>query len=203
MRRSLVLPLVTLLPLFIIFVACDSGGSNQAIDNEFSLTIQPTSSGSASIEASQKQIDGFSFFYDAENPNTGEEAFGIYMTDAESFSKQEATDGLFGFLARNADRPGTGTYSFTDPESGGGSTNFLGLLYEDFDNAQAEPYYVLESGTLTLKTSSGDKVAGEITATGTEYVFSGGTVNTRSVEITGEFTAKDVETFVPFTTSGI
>lgn len=196
--------LVALLPLSLAVSACDSGGANESVENEFALTIQPqSSSSSVAVEAQQEEINGFSFFYDAENPETGEQAFGIYLSDAESFSKQEATNGLFGFVARNSGQPSTGEYSFADATADGEPDLFVGALYQDFTEFQSAPFYVIESGTLTLETSSDDEVAGSIEASGTEFIFTGSSVEQQPVTITGEFSAKSVDTFVPFNTPGL
>lgn len=205
-RSSSVLPvlLAALLPLSLVLTACDSSGSGGAVDNEFTMTIEPQSnSSSAAVEAQQEQVNGFSFFYDAENPNTGEQAFGIYLSDAESFSEQEATKGLFGFVARDAEQPSAGDYSFTGATSGGDPTRFIGALYKDFSEFQSAPFYTIDSGTLSLDTSNDDEVAGSIEASGTKFTFSGSSVEQQPVTITGEFRAKDVDTFVEFNTPGL
>ena len=192
---------VALFP-FLFVTACDSGGSNDSVDNQFSLTIEPASSSGTIVEAVQKELNGFSFFYEGENPNTGEKAFGIYLSDNESFSKQNATDGLFGWVARSSDQPDSGSYSFTmqpDP----GDNNFVGFFYEDFANFQNEPWHVIESGTIQINESSGNKVSGSIEATGTTYTPTDGGVTEEPVTITGSFTAKDVETFVAFNSPGV
>jgi len=206
MYRSLSALLVALLPLFLVLSACDSGGSNGgAIDNEFTLTIEPSSSSSSSAAAKvqQEEINGFSFFYDAENPETDEQAFGIYLSDAESFSKQEATDGLFGFIARDGSRPAPDTYTFGDLRADSEQSGFVGVLYRDFTNFQSAPFYLIESGTLTIKASSDDEVAGSIEASGTKITPTGSSFEEEPVTITGSFSAKDVETFVPFDARGL
>lgn len=194
---------VALLPVALVLQGCDSGGSSAEVNNEFSLTIEPTSSSATAPEAvSRPTLDGFSFFVDAENPETGEQAFGVYLSDNQSFSQSSATQGLFGFIARSSGRPGPGEYDFA---SGGSlqSSQFVGFLYEDFTNFQSAPFYVIEDGTLNLEESSGSKVSGTINATGTMYVFSGSETSQESVTITGNFTAKDVDTFVDFSTPGV
>ena len=80
---------------FLFATACDSGGSNDSVDNQFSLTIEPTSSSGTTVEQ-QEEVSGFSFFVDAEDTETEEEAFAIYMDNEESFSTESASQGLFG-----------------------------------------------------------------------------------------------------------
>lgn len=206
MHRSLsLLFTLALLPLVLVLSACDSGGSNDnAVNNEFTMTIEPESnSSSAAVEAQQEEVSGFSFAVEGENPETGQQAFGIYLSGEESFSEQSATDGLFGFLARSSGQPSAGSYSFTDDPSGIDEEDFVGVLYRDFDNFQSAPFYVIESGTVTLETSSEDEVTGSVEASGTKFTFTESTLEQEPVSITGEFSAKNVETFVPFSTRGL
>lgn len=202
MRR--VIPFVFCAFIFISLSACDSGETGE-VNNEFALSIESASSSSTSadVESVQGEINGFSFFVDGENPETGEKAFGVYLNDAKSFSSQTATQGLFGFVARSSSRPESGTYSFTSGEGGIANTEFVGFLYEDFTNFQNAPFYVVKSGTLTIEESSSDKVSGTIDATGTQFTYTGSTYEEQTVQITGEFTAKDIDTFVPFGTPGV
>jgi hypothetical protein len=204
-RHSLSLLFAALLPVLFVLSACDSGGESD-VNNEFSLSITPVSSSSAGgslAAAEQKDLSGFSFFVDQEDPETGEQVFGIYMSDDESFSEQNATQGLFGFVARETPRPGSGTYSF----GGGGtlqSSDFAGVLYEKFGSGQqGDPVYVVLDGTLTLDESSADKVAGSIDTRAVEIVVSGTAVQRDTVRIEGSFTAKDVNTVVPFTSPAV
>lgn len=186
--------------------ACDSGGSSGDVNNQFDFSIQSASTSNAEVaklESARKQVSGFSFFFDAEHPETGEKAFGIYLSDSEAFSADGATQGLFGFLARLSARPGPGTYSFTSGSSGVQSSQFVGLLYENFSNIQNAPFYVVESGTLTVETSTETEVSGRVDATGTSYSFVNGSVEQEAVEISGTFSAKSVETFVAFNTPGV
>lgn len=189
-----------------MFAACDSGGSSAEVDNEFNLNIEPTGSSAsavANVESARKAVNGFSFFFDAEHPETGEQAFGIYFNDGQSFSADGATQGLFGFVARLSTRPSTGTYTFASGNTGVQSSQFVGFLYEDFSNIQSSPFYVIESGTLTLDTSTDERVAGSIDATGTSFTFANGSLEQETVNITGSFTAKSVDVFAGFGTPGV
>lgn len=200
--RTLVL---VFLPLFVL-AACDSGGSNGGeINNEFAFTVTPSSE-SASVSAkaaSQKDVSGFSFFYDAENPETGEQVCGIYLSGNESFSTQSVAQGLYGFIARASECPSSGTYDLTSGAGGIESSQFAGVLYEDVSNIQSTPFYVIESGTLTIDESGSNKVSGSVEATGTSYTFTGSEYEQETVTITGTFTAKNVEAFVAFDTPGV
>ncbi len=196
---------LALLPLALALQGCDSGGAseNEEINNEFTLTIESTpSSATAGKAAAQATVNGYSFFYDAENPETNEQVFGIYLSNNESFSSGSASQGLFGFMARSSSRPGTGDYEFSRGE-GLQPSQFAGFLYEDVANFQNEPFYVIESGTLTLETSSDGEVGGTIDASATKYTFTGSDFTEESVTVTGGFTAKNVETFAGFSTPGV
>lgn len=198
---------LVLLPFAFFLQGCDSGGSSgddNEINHSFSLTIESTSSNATTSKAAvQATVDGYSFFYDAENPETGEQAFAVYLSDNESLSSESAGQGLFGFVARASGRPGPGNYTFSDGDSELGASQFIGFLYRDVANVQNAPFYVVEGGTLTLDDSSEDRVSGTIEASGTAYSFSGSEVTEEPVTISGSFTARDVETFVSFATPGI
>lgn len=203
--------LALLLPFFFLVTACDSGGSNEEedINNSFSFSISPTSS-SSSAEAvpkvSEKDLNGFSFFIDTQDIDEAEEqAFAIYFNNEESFSEENATEGLFGFVARASTQPGTGSYTLTSGRDGEPpSSDFIGLLYEDMSaqSTGGAPFYVFESGTLELTTSNDNEVSGQITATATAFSYEGSGENLElteeEVEITGNFTAENLNTYIDF-----
>ena len=186
---------------FLFATACDSGGSNDSVDNQFSLTIEPTSSSGTTVEQ-QEEVSGFSFFVDAEDTETEEEAFAIYMDNEESFSTESASQGLFGWIAWDASQPGTGEYNFN---SDGEVTEngFAAVLWKDVQNTQAAPFYVVEGGTLTLSESSDDKVVGSVDATGTKVTITPSGASEEPVTITGSFTAENIDTFVELSGPGV
>jgi len=186
---------------FLFITACDSGGSNDSVDNQFSLTIEPTSSSGTTVEQ-QEEVSGFSFFVDAEDTETEEEAFAIYMDNEESFSTESASQGLFGWIAWDASQPGTGEYNFN---SDGEVTEngFAAVLWKDVQNTQAAPFYVVEGGTLTLSESSDDKVVGSVDATGTKVTITPSGASEEPVTITGSFTAENIDTFVELSGPGV
>jgi hypothetical protein len=190
-----------LLPL-VLFVACDSGGSNGVdLDNEFSFSITPvSSSGSAVAKVSEKDLNGYSFFVDANDvDDVDDEAFVVYFSGNENFSQQNATQGLFGFVARNSGQPGTGDFDITDGADGtASSSDFVGWLYEDLGDTQNAPYYLIQNGTLSLSTSNDDEVTGQLSGTATAYTFTSTGITTDTVEVSGSFTAEDLNTYVPF-----
>ena len=186
---------------FLFVTACDSGGSNDSVDNQFSLTIEPTSSSGTTVEQ-QEEVSGFSFFVDAEDTETEEEAFAIYMDNEESFSTESASQGLFGWIALDASQPGTGEYNFN---SDGEVTEngFAAVLWKDVQNTQAAPFYVVEGGTFTLSESSDDKVVGSVDATGTKVTITPSGASEEPVTITGSFTAENIDTFVELSGPGV
>lgn len=189
---------LTVLSFAFVLAACDSGGSNSEINNEFTLTISPTSSSSTSAvpKTTKKDLNGYSFFVNAEDvENVDEKGFVIYFNGSDSFSEQNATQGLFGFLARNSGQPGTGEYSITNTST---SSAFAGWLYEDLTNRQNAPYYLIHDGSLSLSTSSDRKVAGSISGTATQYTFTSSGVSLDTVNVSGSFTAKSLDKFVPY-----
>lgn len=199
---------IALLPLLFIFLACDSGGSSGGdVDNQFTFTIEPTSSSSASDNASngtavkrQEEVSGFSFFVEGEDSDTEEEVFAVYLSDEESFSTESASQGLFGWIALDASRPGTGEYSFGTEVT---PNTFAAVLWQDVQNVQASPFYVIEEGTLTLSESSDEKVAGSIDASGKKVTFTSSGASEEAVDISGSFTAEDIDTFVELSRPGV
>lgn len=184
--------------------ACDRGDT-QDINNEFSFTVASLTPNSktASAASVSQEISGYSFFFDAENPTTGTQLFSIYLHGSENFSRQNATQGLFGFLARTSERPESGTYDFTNPDSTLGTSRFQAALYENFANPQSTPFYVISSGTLTIESSSQNRIVGSIEASGTSFSGSDSDQTQQAVTISGTFTAKSVDTFVPLDTPAL
>jgi hypothetical protein len=194
--------LLALLPVVFALAACDSGGSSEDdVNNQFSFTITPAPSSSNTLQKqSPKDLNGYSFFVDTEDiAEVDDEAFVIYFSGNESFSEANATSGLFGFAARNSGQPETGSFDITDGLDGSGpSSKFLAWLYEDVENTQQTPHYFFQNGTLSLSTSSDEKVSGQLSGTAIEYIPTASGVQTDTVEISGSFSAKDLDTYVPF-----
>lgn len=207
-RRFLYL---ALFPLLFGLTACDSGGSdgNDAeVQNEFSLEVDSKSSTSGNVASKTRRdttIDGFSFFYRGQNQR-GDEIFGIYLSDNESFSSQNASNGLFGFLARNSSQlPNTEEHDIVKLEQGFDSGDFISVLYENLSTSgfQDAPFYIPQGGTVEFSTSTEDEVSGTIdipTAYAITPNTSTGTLDTTEVSISGSFTAKSTDGFAPLTT---
>jgi len=192
-----------ILTVSLLFVGCDSGGSDgeNDVDNQFTFTIEPTSSSSATVEQ-QEEVSGFSFFVEGEDTETEEEVFAVYLDDEESFSNSSTSQGLFGWIALDASQPSAGEYSFNS-DANATANQFGAVLWEDIQNTQTAPLYVIEGGTLDLSESSDEKVVGSVDATGTKVTITSSGATEEPVTITGSFTAEDIDTFVDLTSPGV
>lgn len=180
--------------------ACDSGGSDEGgdINNRFSLEVNAASPSEAG-KAAQETIEGFSFFVQGQDPQTGEQGFALYFADDQEVSQQTAQQGLFGIIARASTRPGTGTYSVGDPEGDLSSSTFFMVLYKDI-SAMSGTYYLAEGGTLNITRSGDDRLEASVDVRATEFSFDSTTnqPSTQPVTITGTITAENAETFLGF-----
>jgi hypothetical protein len=201
--RSITLLLVALC-LALTTMGCDSGGDDGAasFENRFDLEIAPTGTANA-VDAKQTAVttlDGFSFFVDATDPETGENIFAIYFTGQDQFGQQAAQDGLFGLVLRNGSRPAAGTYNFASTDAPNAfEDDFAMILFEDvgnFSGTTSTPYtyYVSTGGTMTLDRSDADRVTGSLSVQATRLTFDpqdpAGVTET-SVTVTGTFDSDD------------
>lgn len=194
--------LALLLPAFFVISACDSGGSNEEeINHEFSLSITPASNAEAAApKVSAKDLNGYAFFVDTDDiEEVEEQAFVVYFSSNESLSQQNATHGLFGFVARQSSQPGTGEYTITNGANGEPTASeFIGWLYEDLSSTQSSPFYLIQDGTLDLSTSNDNEVSGTISGTATAYTYTNSELTHETVDVSGSFTAKNLDSYVPF-----
>lgn len=191
--------------LLLIGSGCDSGGDSADFKNDFSLTIQSLNprTETATRKSSQKDLSGFSFFYDGENPDSGKQVFVIYLSDSENFSSQNVTQGLYGFIATLSERPEPGTYQLTSPNPILVPGEFSAVVYEDFANPQQVSFHVVGNGRLTIGASTQNRVVGSINATGTSYLPSDSSGTQKAINVNGSFTAKSVGSFVAPATPGL
>lgn len=207
--RSLRLLGYSLLPLLFLLVACDSGGTGdneEAIDNRFRLEINEVSSstdGQATVSSSKAlaELNGYSFFAEGSDPETGESGFGIYFNDSESFGEQSAQQGLFGVAARQGGQPSTGLFPVDTSETAISAGNALVmLLFENVGDDQGMSYYLGTGGTIDFETSTDQRISGtlDVNALRIQLAYTDTSVvsDTTSVEITGEFTAKNGDTYL-------
>ncbi|MEP0548731.1 MAG: hypothetical protein ABJF88_17480 [Rhodothermales bacterium] len=177
----LLFTLLLVLPL----AACDSDGDG---DGDGDGNGNGTNIGSSSVTVS----GGFSSSFD------GSAVFGV-AEDGSSFSigifegALPTSGNLNGELVafgRNGDRPSPGTYSF-DPSD----MDFTAAYVSDFANTTSGTFLGSSSGTLTITSSSSDRVAGSFTFTG-QAISGGGPVG--AVTVAGTFSA-EFATNVPST----
>lgn len=174
------LPALLLCLLTLSFTACDSdsdgdGGGNGGGGGGSTI-------GSASVTVSGAFTSSFS----------GNAAFGV-NEDGSSFSlvlfEGNVTAGVptgeFAGLGRSGDRPTEGVYQI------GGSASamvFSGAYGSDASAPTSGTFVVPSSGTLTITSSSGERVAGSFTFTGQAFTGTGGMLGTATVE--GTFSAE-------------
>jgi hypothetical protein len=185
-------------------VGCDSGGDDGSVsfENRFELEVTPTgtASSAASKQTATTTLDGFSFFVDATDPESGENIFAIYFTGQDQLGQQSAQNGLFGFVSRLGSRPAAGTYSFASTDTPGAfEDDFAMILFEDVGNFSGTPntpytYYVSTGGSMTLDRSDADRVTGSLSVQATRLTFDpqdpSGLTET-SVTVTGTFDSDD------------
>ena len=195
-----------LLALVLAFttLGCDSGGDDGAasFENRFELQIAPAGTANAGVvkQSATTTLDGFSFFVDATDPETGDDVFAIYFTGQDQFGQQAAEDGLFGFVLRLSSRPSTGTYNFASTDSQSAfEDEFAMILFEDIGNfdgttAASYTYYVSTGGNMTLDQSDAGRVSGSLSVQATRLTFdpqNPAGVSETDVTVTGTFDADD------------
>jgi hypothetical protein len=189
--------LLALVSCVFFVAACDSGGSNEA-QNEFSLKVKEPSAKAFS----NRTLNGYSFFVDTQDiDEANEQAFGIYFNGNNSFSADSPPEGLFGVIGREGSQPGTGSYQLANGTGQVAPTDLRGFLYEAVQDQESLPYYVIIGGTLDLSTSTDATVAGDLDAEAIAYTIAGSgqnlTVNRDTVTVTGQFSAKSVDSYLP------
>lgn len=191
-------------------VACDSGGDNNStsdVQNEFSFDVTEVSESddaSATGRKAQTTLDGFSFFYEGSAPDSDEEIFVVYFTQENALNDASSSEGLFGFMARESLRPGSGAYALVPFESGGDGreiqSDFGMILFDNVGNFGSEggslSWYLVDAGSVTLTTSSNDRVEGTINAEALNLTVEGQVSDSTRVTIEGTFTARNGESFV-------
>lgn len=198
-------------------VACDSSGDtaeDPQFLNEFSFSITDVeSSSSATADArrvvaqqssSAQELDGFSFFFEGKNPETGDEAFALYFSSGEELTSESTSEGLFGFAFRESSRPSTGAYNFgaLDGENGPPMAEFGMIVFENIgdlgDFESGFTWYFVDGGTIDLTSSGSGRVDGELRAEAMRLSFDGMNTDSTRVLIEGTFASDDVETLVNF-----
>lgn len=181
--------------LLLALAACDSNGGD---DDEGEDDL---ASGEATLSLSGEGIDE-SFDWNAAfavgtDPDTGEEGIVIYLYPGQDI----AGAAQYAFISRvGATRPSTGTYEFGDVDTDEDDAfmqkfGMLGMLQSS--NQTFELFYS-DAGSLTITSSSQDRLAGSFDIDGTFFTYSGGQQEPQEVDIdiTGSFDAESTPTIV-------
>lgn len=181
--------------------SCGSTDTNNEtdIDNRFSIEILPSSENGTSVIV-RETLEGFSFFATGQDPETGEQGFGIYLNNSEDFTVNSSQNGLFGYLAKQSGQPGTGTFELADinNDDTGFDTGeeFAFVIIRNSGSQQQSSFIIGESGSVNITRSDSERVEGSISATGVEMIIGSDGVTETPVTITGEFTASGVDLFL-------
>jgi hypothetical protein len=194
-RAGLLLLAVLLLPL----TACDSGGSNDeeadVEDGQVRISISGEASGS---------FDGFAYFYEYTDPNSGETYFGLVLTNTNT--ETPSTTSEFITIVRESSRPGTGTYSFANADDDLDADDlqsdlFVAIVSSATTDQDVFGFYVSDGGSLVIDQSSNDTVSGSFELNATGFRFASGSQQPEEVTITveGAFNANPSSSFfLPF-----
>ncbi len=170
----LLVTLFLLLPL----AACDSNDGDGDGDGGGGGSI-----GSASITVSggiSSSFDGSAAFGVAEDGTS----FSIGIFEGALPTSGNVTGELIG-IGRNGDRPAVGTYAFNPTTTG---ADFVGAYISDVANPTSGSFVSSASGTLTITSSSSDRVAGSFSFSGQGLSGTGGPLGT--VTVSGDFSAE-------------
>lgn len=192
-------------------IACDSSGDNgndTSFQNNFSFDITETSGSTAAATAAPGKavstLEGFSFFFDGTNPESGDQAFVVYFTQENALDDGAANEGFFGVVFRESLRPGSNTYNFASLDSEPNPQSDFGMMIiegiGDFGtDGGSYSWYLGEGGTLEMTTSSDDRVDATVNAEALRVSFDGTTTDTTRVTVDGSFSARSADSFVGFT----
>ena len=172
--------------------ACDSTDGDDDNDQQlgtFNLEI------SGDAEAS---FDGFAFFGEAEDPETGDNVFVIYFSESENLGTQAAR---YAFIGRNAGRPGTGTFSVVALDQGGDDIpedEFVMIVSLGATPTSAISY-LSNGGEISITSSSSNRLEGSFDINATGLQFDGTETQELNVTVEGSFDAiGNDNVFVPF-----
>ena len=182
--------------LMLSLSACDSTDSN---DDDNGDTPPQT----VSMSIGGDDIEMNAFFASGTDPETGEEGFLIYLTEAGDLSDGSGfqTGAAFGIIGRSSSRPSTGNYSFMEAEFNETDEDLLReqFIFVYFQGLGGQDGRIVFSngGSLELTTSNSNRVAGSFDISGTATTFSGTEANEEQVSIEGNFDASSAPFFIP------
>lgn len=179
--------LVTCLTLIllptIVLSGCDSDGNDDDESTVGSFSAEITGDGI------DEELDGLAWFGEYEDDEIGEEGFVIWMSASQANMAGQTVG-----LITVSDRPGTGTYPIV---------NFVDEDFEDIPAGSfaavayggSSAYYVSTGGSLTLTTSSSNRVAGTYSFTARGGTIVDDELVETDVTVQGTFNAVGGSTF--------
>lgn len=188
-------PLSLALVFAVSLTACDSTDSNSDDTNEAPPETVSMTIGGADVEMN-------AFFATGTDPETGEDGFIVYLTEADNLSGGSAfqSGDAFGIMGRLSSRPGTGSYSVVDisrDDSDELLRDQFAFIYFEGVGTMSQRIVVSSGGTVEISTSTNDRVAGSFDIDALSTTFSGSSFSEESVSIDGTFDASNVPFFVP------
>lgn len=170
LHRVLVLPLALSIGVF----ACggDSTGPEEEEFGSFSVTISGLVTDS---------FEGEAVFGEATDPDTNEEVWVLWLTD-------ESEEKLV-YLVRLSDRPGNGTYPFSDLNQEEFSAGDLAGLMIAQVAETSTAIFSSTGGSLVVTGSSSTRMEGTFTIQAEGIVMAGSEATEGQITITGEFDA--------------
>lgn len=177
--------------------ACDSTDSNEDDDGPGDTPPE-----TVSMSIGGDDIEMNAFFATGEDPETGDQAFIIYLTEADDLSGGSGfqSGNAFGVIGRLTDQPDTGTYSFADIEFNDSDDVLreqFGFVFFEGVGTQNQRIVLSNGGTLELTTSNSNRVAGSFDINGAAITFDGTGASEEDVSIEGTFDASNAPFFVP------
>lgn len=167
-----------------LLTACDSGGDNGDdgpdpgdLSQEFTLNV--TGNGV------DESFEGFSGWSEVDD-GSGTTAFVVVFAE----NSGTTTSGSSGFLYRQGDRPGTGTYAVADIDTETDALVDFAMYFLRASGSSSFVTYYSSGGTIDITASSANTVAGEFSIPGTRIESTGtGGVQEVDVTLSGTFSA--------------
>lgn len=178
--------------LIVSLAACDSNGGGDGGEEtpnaSFSLSI--------SGDGVNQSLDGFAYFGEAEDPETGEEAFVIFLSEEENINQQGTYS--YAIIGRSSSRPGDGPYDFADLDSDDDIPNsaFVGWVAIVSGEQITDIYFSNSGGSLDITSSSSSRVEGSFSIDATGFSISDPEEEV-DVTIEGSFDARSNNVFLP------
>jgi len=176
---------LALLLLLGLLTACDSGGDNGDDDGpdpgdltqEFTLNV--TGNGV------DESFEGFSVWGEPDD-GSGATAFVVVFSE----NSGSTMSGSSGFLYRQGDRPGTGSYAVADIDTETDALVDFAFYFLRTSGSSTFVNYYSSGGTIDITTSNDNTVAGEFNIPGTRIEPTGtGGVQEVDVTLSGSFSA--------------